>query len=120
MGHAHSIEVWDGDELAGGLYGVSLGTAFFGESMFSRKTDASKIALVHLVALMRACGFTLLDTQFQTGHLERFGTIEITRANYHHFLEQAIKTPARLAPPSEPDGWHQLVVALLQPTSQIS
>jgi leucyl/phenylalanyl-tRNA--protein transferase len=109
MGHAHSIEAWEGDKLVGGLYGVSLGSAFFGESMFSRKTDASKIALVHLVALLRHCGFTLLDTQFQTDHLERFGTYEITRANYHHLLAEAAEREATLA---EPENWFYLAAEL--------
>jgi len=95
-GHAHSVEAWEGNELVGGLYGVSLGGAFFGESMFSRRTDASKVALVYLVALLRECGFTLLDTQFQTDHLSQFGTMEITRGNYHYFLAEALKKPARL------------------------
>jgi len=105
-GHAHSIEAWDGDELAGGLYGVSLGAAFFGESMFSRKSDASKIALVYLVALMRHCGFTLLDTQFQTEHLSQFGTFEVTRVNYHHMLAAAVPKPVKLARP-DPKEWDQ-------------
>ncbi len=95
-GQAHSIEVWESNTLIGGLYGVSLGSAFFGESMFSRRTDASKIALVYLVTLLRRCGFTLLDTQFQTEHLTQFGTFEITRANYHHFLKIAAKNPTEL------------------------
>jgi leucyl/phenylalanyl-tRNA--protein transferase len=90
-GYAHSIEAWLGDVLVGGLYGVSLGTAFFGESMFSRKTDASKIALVYLVDTLRKGGFTLLDTQFQTEHLAQFGTYEITREIYHHNLAQALQ-----------------------------
>jgi leucyl/phenylalanyl-tRNA--protein transferase len=107
MDRAHSVEVWDGNELIGGLYGVSLGSAFFGESMFSTRTDTSKIALVHLVALIRHCGFTLLDTQFQTEHLTRFGTTEITRANYHHFLEEALKRPAHVIS-LDPDIWHTL------------
>jgi len=118
-GHAHSIEAWEGTELVGGLYGVSLGSAFFGESMFSRKTGASKIALVYLVALLKYCGFTLLDTQFQTSHLEQFGTYEITRANYHHLLKASVKKPARLILPSKPD-WDHLVAASLQPISHIS
>ncbi len=106
-GHAHSIEVWDGKELIGGLYGVSMGRAFFGESMFSRKTDASKIALVHLVALLRRYDYRLLDTQFQTPHLERFGTFEVTRANYQHMLADALQHKA--APfPLEPD-WPNIV-----------
>jgi leucyl/phenylalanyl-tRNA--protein transferase len=96
QGHAHSIEVWEEHELVGGLYGVSLGAAFFGESMFSRKTDASKIALIYLVALLRHYNFTLMDTQFQTEHLAQFGTFEITRANYHHLLAGAIKKRVQL------------------------
>jgi len=106
-GFAHSIEAWDGKELVGGLYGVALGGAFFGESMFSRKPDASKVALVYLVALLRACGFTLLDTQFQTAHLAQFGTHEITRANYHHLLAQATKRPVKLKLSADMD-WHHL------------
>ncbi|MDX1732491.1 MAG: leucyl/phenylalanyl-tRNA--protein transferase, partial [Aurantimonas coralicida] len=76
-GFAHSVEAWDGDELVGGLYGVSLGGAFFGESMFSRRTDASKVALAYLWERLCRGGYQLLDTQFLTGHLERFGAIEI-------------------------------------------
>ena len=90
-GQAHSIEAWKDGKLVGGLYGVSLGSAFFGESMFSRTTDASKIVLVYTAALLRQCGFTLFDTQFQTAHLERFGTFEVTRGVYHHLLEAAIR-----------------------------
>lgn len=90
MGHAHSFEVREGDELVGGLYGVRLGRAFFGESMFSRKTDASKIALVHLVYHMKKAGFILLDTQFRTEHLERFGVIEVPREEYQDLLEEAL------------------------------
>jgi leucyl/phenylalanyl-tRNA--protein transferase len=118
-GHAHSIEAWDGNELVGGLYGVSLGGAFFGESMFSRKTNASKIVLVYLATLLRYCGFTLMDTQFLTSHLAQFGTHEVTRANYHHLLRAAIKIKTRLALPSTPD-WDHLVGGFLQPISQIS
>jgi leucyl/phenylalanyl-tRNA--protein transferase len=118
-GHAHSVEAWDGKELVGGLYGVSLGSAFFGESMFSRKDDASKIALVYLVALLKQSGFTLLDTQFQTEHLAQFGTHEITRANYHHLLADALEKPRRLSLPTDPD-WNHLVGELLQPINQIS
>jgi leucyl/phenylalanyl-tRNA--protein transferase len=76
--------------LVGGLYGVSLGRAFFGESMFSRETDASKIALVHLVTLLRSLNYRLLDTQFITAHLSRFGTFEVTRNAYQHMLNNAI------------------------------
>ncbi|WP_339948979.1 leucyl/phenylalanyl-tRNA--protein transferase [uncultured Albimonas sp.] len=94
LGYAHSVEIWMDGELAGGLYGVQLGAAFFGESMFSTRTDASKIALVWLVARLRAGGFKLLDTQFVTGHLSRLGAIEISRARYHQMLEEAVKSRA--------------------------
>jgi leucyl/phenylalanyl-tRNA--protein transferase len=94
-GYARSVEVWDQDRLVGGLYGVALGGAFFGESMFSRGRDASKIALVALVARLRAGGFTLLDTQFVTDHLKRLGAIEISRGDYHARLEEALARPAR-------------------------
>ena len=90
MGRAHSVEAWQGDRLVGGLYGVSMGAAFFGESMFSLATDASKVALVHLVARLRAGGYCLLDTQFATDHLRRFGTIEIERAAYRVLLDDAL------------------------------
>jgi leucyl/phenylalanyl-tRNA--protein transferase len=89
-GHAHSIECWQNGALVGGLYGVRLGAAFFGESMFSRERDASKVALVHLVDALRRGGFTLLDTQFITAHLARFGAIEIARAQYLTMLNQAL------------------------------
>ncbi|MBS7810664.1 leucyl/phenylalanyl-tRNA--protein transferase [Roseococcus pinisoli] len=103
QGHAHSIEAWQGEELVGGLYGVALGGAFFGESMFSRQVDASKIALVHLVARLRLGGFTLLDAQFQTSHLAQFGTEEVPRATYKHLLANAVDLPARfLLDPPEP------------------
>lgn len=89
-GHAHSIECRQAGELVGGLYGVRLGAAFFGESMFSRATDASKIALVHLAARLRLGGYRLLDTQFLTPHLAQFGGVEITRARYHRLLAEAL------------------------------
>lgn len=89
IGHAHSFECWDDDGLQGGLYGVSLGHAFFGESMFSRKTDASKIALVALVEWLRQNGATLLDTQWMTPHLRQFGGYELPRATYHRVLAKA-------------------------------
>jgi leucyl/phenylalanyl-tRNA--protein transferase len=88
--HCHSIEVYDGETLAGGLYGVTLGRAFFGESMFHCARDASKVALVHLVARLRAGGFKLLDTQFVTDHLRSFGAIEVPRRQYHKLLEGAL------------------------------
>ena len=90
MGFAHSVECWDGDRLVGGLYGLALGHAFFGESMVSRATDASKVALAHLVARMKAGGFTLLDCQFQTSHLASLGAIEIERADYVALLAAAL------------------------------
>jgi leucyl/phenylalanyl-tRNA--protein transferase len=90
LGHAHSIECWIGDRLVGGLYGVNLGGAFFGESMFSRARDASKVALCHLVARLRRSGFRLLDTQFATEHLAQFGTIEIPCEEYRELLQAAL------------------------------
>jgi leucyl/phenylalanyl-tRNA---protein transferase len=94
-GAAHSVECWLEGELAGGLYGVSLGAAFFGESMFSRASEASKVALVHLVARLRLSGFTLLDTQFVTAHLAQFGALEIPRERYRVLLAAAVDLPAR-------------------------
>ena len=90
QGFAHSIEVWDGSEVVGGVYGVTIGAAFFGESMFSRRTDASKIALAYLVDRLRQCGFTLFDTQFITPHLASLGAIEIPRADYQRMLDKAL------------------------------
>jgi len=89
--YAHSVECWSGDELVGGLYGVSLGGAFFGESMFSRKPNASKVALVHLVELLRGAGYTLLDTQYTNEHLQQFGVAEIPREEYLKRLKKALK-----------------------------
>jgi leucyl/phenylalanyl-tRNA---protein transferase len=89
-GHAHSIEVWGGSELAGGLYGVKLGRAFFGESMFSRRTDASKVALAWLVARLKAGGYTLLDCQFMTAHLASLGAVNISRRAYVSLLSGAL------------------------------
>lgn len=94
LGYAHSIECWDGDGLQGGLYGVAMGKAFFGESMFSRKTDASKVALVALVEMLRDIGFVLLDTQWMTDHLRTFGGCEMPRAEYLALLSRAIGTEA--------------------------
>ena len=93
-GHAHSIECWRDGELAGGLYGVRLGAAFFGESMFSRQRDASKVALVHLVEGLKRGGFVLLDTQFLTAHLARFGAVEIAREQYLMKLNTALNREA--------------------------
>ncbi|MGC2781247.1 MAG: leucyl/phenylalanyl-tRNA--protein transferase [Bradyrhizobium sp.] len=94
LGHCHSVECWQDGELVGGLYGVSLGRAFFGESMFHRTRDASKVALVHLVARLIAGGFELLDTQYVTEHLRTFGAIEIPRRRYTVLLEKALAGPA--------------------------
>jgi leucyl/phenylalanyl-tRNA--protein transferase len=91
LGFAHSVEAWQGDELVGGLYGVSLGGAFFGESMFHRRTDASKVALVHLVERLRDRGYELLDTQATTPHLRRFGCIDIPASKYLRLLERAME-----------------------------
>jgi leucyl/phenylalanyl-tRNA--protein transferase len=94
LGHAHSVEAWRDGELIGGLYGVSLAGAFFGESMFSRATDASKACLVHLVERLNRGGFVLLDTQFLTDHLINFGAVEVSRAAYHRLLKEALTVEA--------------------------
>ena len=93
-GLAHSVECWRDDDLVGGLYGVSLGGAFFGESMFSRATDASKVALVHLAARLKVGGYALLDAQFITDHLKQFGAVEIERRDYRRLLDAALATSA--------------------------
>lgn len=93
-GFAHSVECWDGNELVGGLYGVAIGGAFFGESMFSRATDASKIALVHLVARLLEGGFVLLDAQFHNPHLEQFGLYEVPRRDFKKILREALTVEA--------------------------
>jgi leucyl/phenylalanyl-tRNA---protein transferase len=95
LGHAHSVEAWQHNKLAGGLYGVAVGGAFFGESMFHRVTDGSKIALVALVEHLRAKKFALLDTQWTTPHLEKFGAIEIARAQYLKVLRRAVELPRK-------------------------
>ena len=101
LGFAHSVETWEDGRLVGGLYGAALGGAFFGESMFSTATDASKVALAHLVARLRLGGYVLLDTQFITSHLARFGAHEVPRARYHALLAEALEHPARF--PDRPD-----------------
>lgn len=93
-GFGHSVEAWHEGRLTGGLYGVAIGGAFFGESMFSLMKDASKVALVHLVRIMKRNGCTLLDIQFMTGHLRTFGAVEISRSDYLHILSKALKTHA--------------------------
>ena len=106
-GHCHTVETWLDGRLVGGLYGVELGAAFFGESMFSTETDASKVALAYLVARLIKGGFTLLDTQFVTDHLRQFGTVELDKAAFHVELERAMQTDgdflalSREAPPDE-------------------
>ena len=100
-GAAHSVECWLDDELAGGLYGVALGGAFFGESMFFRASNASKVALVHLVRQLRAGGFVLLDTQYSTEHLERFGVVEIPRDEYMGRLADALEVTTTWWPLAE-------------------
>jgi leucyl/phenylalanyl-tRNA--protein transferase len=116
-GHAHTIEAYIGEQLVGGLYGVSLGGAFFGESMFSRVTDASKVALAHLVARLIRGGYRLLDTQFVTDHLKRFGATEVSRARYRHLLNAALETTAYF-PGGALDGAE--VASVLQSSTLIS
>lgn len=101
-GHAHSIECWQDGQLVGGLYGVSIGAAFYGESMFSRATDASKIALVHLVGRLIAGGYTLLDAQFHNPHLEQFGLQTVSRAAFHTLLAKALTRSANFNTPNAP------------------
>lgn len=98
LGHCHSVEAWHEGRLVGGLYGVSLGRVFFGESMFSRETDSSKACLVRLVERLNERGFVLLDTQFTTDHLKRFGAIDVPRAKYEKMLEEALQGEAIFNP----------------------
>ncbi len=112
-GHAHSLEIYDSTELVGGVYGVTLGTAFFGESMFSRRTNASKMALAALVDRLRRAGFTLFDTQFLTEHLASLGAQEITRAQYHLKLEQALEGHAQFGDPA-PASLQEVVQRMTQ------
>lgn len=116
IGHVHTVEVWRQDQLIGGLYGVSLGAAFFGESMFHRERDASKIALVHLVSRLIYGGFTLLDTQFVTDHLKRFGAIEVPRKGYQQMLERAIAQQGDFGQLPIPSS-SELVLQLVSQTS---
>jgi leucyl/phenylalanyl-tRNA--protein transferase len=102
LGHAHSVETWHDGRLVGGLYGVAIAGAFFGESMFSLMRDASKVALVHLVALLRLGGFRLLDTQFVTTHLAQFGAVELTRSDYKIQLAASLEVPAQFPVTLEP------------------
>ncbi|MEM6577687.1 MAG: leucyl/phenylalanyl-tRNA--protein transferase [Pseudomonadota bacterium] len=109
IGHAHSFEVWQQGSLAGGVYGVTLGGAFFGESMFSARTDGSKLALAHLVAHLRRCGFVLFDTQFLTPHLASLGAIEIPRTEYRTRLAEALGEEADITAHPMTDGAHSKV-----------
>lgn len=112
LGHAHSQEVWRGGSLIGGVYGVALGGAFFGESMFSRETDGSKMALAWLVARLRLGGFRLFDTQYLTPHLQSLGAVEVSRNAYRAALREALATPASLARPGAPASAEALVQLL--------
>ena len=120
MGHAHSVECWQDDCLVGGLYGLSLGGAFFGESMFSRETNASKVALVYLVMRLRIGGYRLLDTQFVTDHLKQFGAIEISRQDYHGLLEEALSHKGIFYGDVSADEEECVLNGLLQSTTQTS
>jgi leucyl/phenylalanyl-tRNA--protein transferase len=112
LGSAHSVEVWDGTELVGGVYGLTLGGAFFGESMFSTRTDASKIALAYLVDRLREAGFVLFDTQFMTPHLASLGAVEMPRAEYRACLALAIEIraqfPSRAPVPAPQELLHRM------------
>jgi len=120
MGHAHSLECWRDERLVGGLYGVTLGGAFFGESMFSRERDASKVALVHLVARLRLGGWRLLDAQFLTEHLSQFGAVETPQPAYLRRLKPALRaTPDKTALGASLSGANAVTYAL-QPTTQAS
>jgi len=123
-GHVHTIEAWRDNRLVGGLYGVHLASAFFGESMFSLQSDASKVALVHLVARLKRNGFQLLDTQFLTDHLARFGALEVPRERYLELLAQALRQPANFHCPEDgaasPPFSGPAVISALQSTSQMS
>jgi leucyl/phenylalanyl-tRNA---protein transferase len=120
QGAAHSVECWLDGQLAGGLYGVALKSAFFGESMFSRARDASKVALVHLVALLKLGGFRLLDTQFVTDHLRQFGAFEVPRTRYHQFLDAALRHDAVFHSSLSSGAISSVVMGFLQSTTQTS
>ncbi len=117
MGNAHSVECRQDGALVGGLYGVALGGAFFGESMFSRATDASKVALVHLVARLKRGGFLLLDAQFITAHLARFGALEVPRAKYRRLLATALAQPARFPATLDDEGF-AILASLVGPVEK--
>lgn len=119
-GHAHSVETWRDERLVGGLYGVTLGGAFFGESMFSRERDASKVALVHLVARLKRGGWCLLDAQFQTDHLSQFGALEMPQEDYLVLLAQALNVTTDKAMFERPLSGSEALDQPLQPTTQAS
>jgi len=119
-GHAHSLECWQDEVLVGGLYGVTLGGAFFGESMFSRARDASKVALVHLVARLRKGGWSLLDAQFLTDHLSQFGAVETSQAAYLRLLKPALRLTPDKSALTAPLTGAEAVTYALQPTTQAS
>jgi len=119
-GHAHSIECWRDERLVGGLYGVTLGGAFFGESMFTRERDASKVALVHLVARLKRGGWRLLDAQFLTEHLSQFGAVETPQAAYLKRLKLALPVRPNTRSMFEPMSGTEAVFYALQPTTQAS
>ena len=119
-GHAHSVECWRDERLVGGLYGVTLGGAFFGESMFSRERDASKVALVHLIARMKRGGWRLLDAQFLTAHLSQFGAVEMPQAAYLRLLKAVRTLRPDVDAFFEPMGGPEAVAYALQPTTQAS
>lgn len=116
-GYCHTVEVYDGEVLVGGLYGIALGGAFFGESMFHRARDCSKLALIHLVARLKAGGFTLLDTQFVTDHLRQFGAIEVPRKAYRGMLDTALEHEADFGiwPPTGPQTAAEVIAAAQGP-----
>ena len=120
MRHAHSVECWQEENLVGGLYGISIGGAFFGESMFSSERDSSKIALVHLVARLNLAGFTLLDTQFITDHLKQFGAIEISRVEYHKILSGALNLNVGFHLEVSLDAEEEVLRRILQSKTQTS
>jgi len=114
MGFAHSVECWQDNDLVGGLYGVAMGGAFFGESMFSIATDASKIALCHLAARLHHGGYKLLDTQFVTDHLQQFGAIEISRTDYKRRLSEALKENAQFSSELPDSGMATFIQSITQ------
>ena len=120
LGYAHSVECWLDGRMVGGIYGVSLGAAFFGESMFSRATDASKVALVHLMARLKYGGFTMMDVQFVTPHLSQFGAVELPRATYLEQLTEAVTTDAEFYSVFSPSEAAAALAGVLQSRTQTS